>query len=187
MVRECNCAHALAHATVYLGPDPCFWVDDASHLLYDRSQPIDQFCFSFQRRRSLDVSGSDYVTVVPKALRLSLNDALGLFLSQNLDVLMAKYGIEYRKGQEVTARLFPNPVLSVGTQGSNTQGRTLSNSGQLFTQASQLFELAGKRGYRIESAEFGTQSAEAAFEDAVRQLGFTVKDTFAGAARCCHG
>ncbi|MEP6959124.1 MAG: hypothetical protein ABI980_10390 [Nitrospirota bacterium] len=49
-----------------------------------------------------------------KALRLSLNDALGLFLTQNLDVLMAKYGIEYRKGQEVTARLFPNPVLSVG-------------------------------------------------------------------------
>jgi cobalt-zinc-cadmium efflux system outer membrane protein len=41
-----------------------------------------------------------------------------------------------------------------------------------------LFELAGKRGYRIESAGFGTQSAEAAFEDAVRQLGFTVKDTY---------
>src|SRR6185295_4900939 len=120
----------------------------------------------------------DHVTTAPKALRLSLTDALGLFLSQNLDVLMAKYGIEYRKGQEVTARLFPNPVLSVGTQSSNTQGRTLSNSGQLFTQASQLFELAGKRGYRIESAGFGTQSAEAAFEDAVRQLGFTVKDTY---------
>jgi cobalt-zinc-cadmium efflux system outer membrane protein len=41
-----------------------------------------------------------------------------------------------------------------------------------------LFELAGKRGYRIESAGFGAQSAEAAFEDAVRQLGFTVKDTY---------
>jgi cobalt-zinc-cadmium efflux system outer membrane protein len=120
----------------------------------------------------------DHVTAAPKALRLSLNDTLGLFLSQNLDVLMAKYGIEYRKGQEVTARLFPNPVLSVGTLSSNTQGRTLSNSGQLFTQASQLFELAGKRGYRIESAGFGTQSAEAAFEDAVRQLGFTVKDSY---------
>jgi cobalt-zinc-cadmium efflux system outer membrane protein len=48
----------------------------------------------------------------------------------------------------------------------------------LFTQVSQLFELAGKRGYRIESAGYGTQSAEAAFEDAVRQLGFTVKDTY---------
>ena len=117
-------------------------------------------------------------TVASKALRLSVNDALGLFVSQNLDVLIAKYGIEYTKGQEVTARLFPNPLLSDGTLSSYTQGRTLSNSGQLFTQVSQLFELAGKRGYRIESAGFGAQSAEAAFEDAVRQLGFTVKDTY---------
>ncbi len=107
-----------------------------------------------------------------------MNDAVGLFIRQNLDVLIAKYGIEYTKGQEVTARLFPNPLLSVGTLSAYTQGRTLSNSGQLFTQVAQLFELAGKRGYRIESAGFGTQSAEAAFEDAVRQLGFTVKDTY---------
>ena len=120
----------------------------------------------------------EQATVASKALRLSVNDALGLFLSQNLDVLIAKYGIEYTKGQEVTARLFPNPLISVGTQSSYSQGRTLSNSGQLFTQVFQLFELAGKRGYRIESAGFGTQSAEAAFEDAVRQLGFTVKDTY---------
>ena len=41
-----------------------------------------------------------------------------------------------------------------------------------------MFELAGKRGYRIESTGFGTQSAEASFEDALRQLGFTVKDTY---------
>ena len=113
-----------------------------------------------------------------KTLRLSVNDALGLFINQNLAVLIAKYGIDYTKGQEVTARLFPNPLLSVGTLSSYTQGHTLSNSGQLFAQVAQLFELAGKRGYRIESAGFGTQSAEAAFEDAVRQLGFTVKDTY---------
>ena len=121
---------------------------------------------------------SEQITVESKPLRLSMNDALGLFIRQNLDVLIAKYGIEHTKGQEVTARLFPNPLLSVGTLSSYTQGRTLSNSGQLFTQVAQLFELAGKRGYRIESAGFGTQSAEAAFEDAVRQLGFTVKDTY---------
>ncbi len=120
----------------------------------------------------------EQATEASKSLRLSVNDALGLFVRQNLDVLIAKYGIEYTKGQEVTARLFPNPLLSVGTLSSYTQGRTLSNSGQLFTQVSQLFELAGKRGYRIESAGFGMQSAEAAFEDAVRQLGFTVKDTY---------
>jgi len=123
-------------------------------------------------------SMSEQTTVAQKALRLSVNDALALFVNQNLDVLIAKYGIEYSKGQQITAGLFPNPVASIGTLSSYTQGRTLSNSGQLFSQVSQLFELAGKRGYRIESAGFGTQSAEAAFEDAVRQLGFTVKDTY---------
>jgi len=39
-------------------------------------------------------------------------------------------------------------------------------------------DLAGKRGYRIESAGYGTQSVEAAFEDAVRQLTFAVKDSY---------
>jgi outer membrane protein, heavy metal efflux system len=113
-----------------------------------------------------------------QSTRLSLNDALALFLQQNLDVLIAKYGIEYSKGQQITAKLFPNPVMSIGTLSSYTQGRTLGTSGQLFIQAQQLFELAGKRGYRIESAGFGTQSTEAAFEDAIRQLGFTVKDSY---------
>ncbi|HEY7129286.1 MAG TPA: TolC family protein [Nitrospira sp.] len=112
------------------------------------------------------------------SLRLSLNDALTLFVQQNLDVLIAKYGIEYSKGQQITARLFPNPVMSIGNLASFTQGHTAGNSGQIFVQAQQLFELAGKRGYRIESAGFGAQSAEAAFEDAVRQLGFTVKDSY---------
>ncbi len=114
----------------------------------------------------------------PKALRLSLNDALALFIKQNLDILIAKFGIESSRGQEITARLFPNPVATIGTLSSFTQGRTLDNSGAVITQVQQLFELAGKRGYRIESAGFGIQSAEAAFEDAVRQLGFTVKDTY---------
>ena len=116
--------------------------------------------------------------VSERNLRLSLDEAIGLFLRQNLDLLIAKFGIEFNKGQEITARLFPNPVASVGVVSSPVGGRTLSNSGQIYPQIQQLFELAGKRGYRIESAEFGTQSAEAVFEDAVRQLSFAVKDAY---------
>lgn len=112
------------------------------------------------------------------AIRLSLDDAVAVFLRQNLDLLMAKFGVESAKGQQITARLFPNPVASIGTLSAFTQGRTMGNSGAVIAQVQQLFELAGKRGYRIESAAFGTQSAEAAFEDAVRQLGFTVKDAY---------
>ncbi|MBX3300788.1 MAG: TolC family protein [Nitrospira sp.] len=111
-------------------------------------------------------------------LRLSLEEAIGLFLRQNLDLLIAKYGIEFSKGQQITARLFPNPVTSLEMASSPVHGRTLQSSGQISPQIQQLFELAGKRGYRIESAEFGLQSAEAAFEDAVRQLSFAVKDAY---------
>ncbi len=112
----------------------------------------------------------------PSALRLSLNDALALFLRQNLDLIITGFGIDTARGQQITARLFPNPVLAVNTVASVTQN--LARSGQVFPNVQQLFEVAGKRGYRIESAAFGTQSAEANFEDAVRQLGFTVKDSY---------
>jgi outer membrane protein, heavy metal efflux system len=114
----------------------------------------------------------------PPAVRLNLSEAMALFLKQNLDLLIAKYGIEHSRGQQITAKLFPNPVLQLGTVASFTQGNTISNSSALTTQVQQLFELAGKRGYRIESAGFGVQSAEADFEDAVRQLGFTIKDVY---------
>src|SRR6266849_5595498 len=111
-----------------------------------------------------------------ETLSLTVDEAMALFLKQNLDLLIAQYGIDSAKGLEVTARLFPNPNLSVDVTG----GMTLSfgQVGVLALRIDQLFELAGKRGYRQESAKYGVQSAEAAFADAVRTLGFAVKDAF---------
>jgi cobalt-zinc-cadmium efflux system outer membrane protein len=116
----------------------------------------------------------------PSAMRLSQDEAVALFLRQNFDLLISKFGIEYAKGQQITARLLPNPVLSVGTLSSYTQvcNASVSKCGQVFPQIQQLFEMAGKRGYRMESASFGARSAEANFEDAIRQLSFTVKDAY---------
>jgi cobalt-zinc-cadmium efflux system outer membrane protein len=114
----------------------------------------------------------------PSAMRLSQDEAVALFLRRNFDLLITKYGIDYAKGQQITARLFPNPVLSVGTLGAFGQGQTLTRTGQVYPQIQQLFEMAGKRGYRMESAGFGARSAEANFEDAIRQLTFTVKDAY---------
>jgi cobalt-zinc-cadmium efflux system outer membrane protein len=117
-------------------------------------------------------------TPTAQVVRLSLDEAIGLFLRQNLDLLIAKFGIEFSKGQQITAGLFPNPVASVAAVSSPVQGRTWSSGGQIVPQVQQLFELAGKRGFRIESAQFGTQSAEANFEDAVRKLSLAVKDAY---------
>ncbi len=114
----------------------------------------------------------------PSALRLSQDEAVALFLRQNFDLLITKFGIDYAKGQQITARLFPNPILSVSTLGAFGQQQTLTRSGQVYPQIQQLFEMAGKRGYRMESASFGARSAEANFEDAIRQLTFTVKDAY---------
>mgnify|MGYP002403757990 CR=1 FL=1 len=42
--------------------------------------------------------------------RLSLDEALALFLRQNLDLIIAKYGIDYAQGQAITARLVVGEV-----------------------------------------------------------------------------
>ena len=99
----------------------------------------------------------------PPAVRLNLGEAVALFLKQNLDLLDRQIWDRFSRGQQITAKLFPNPVLQIGTVASFTQGNTLSNSGALTAQVQQLFELAGKRGYRIESAGFGMQSAGGRF------------------------
>ncbi|MFZ1746455.1 MAG: hypothetical protein WAU17_11070, partial [Nitrospirales bacterium] len=107
----------------------------------------------------------------PTMLRLSLDDALAIFLRQNQDLLIAKYGIETAKAAIITAGLFPNPELSITGFGAFTQKCTFSDCRGILPGISQLFEVAGKRGFRVESAELGTQSAEAMFEDTLRQLG----------------
>jgi len=103
---------------------------------------------------------------------------MALFLKQNLDLIIASYGIDAAKGRQITARLFPNPTLSVNTFGAYTQGCNMSKCGAVAPTLSQLFEVAGRRGYRTESAALDTMSVEAKFEDTVRQLGFTLKETY---------
>ncbi|MDE3224166.1 MAG: TolC family protein, partial [Nitrospirota bacterium] len=115
---------------------------------------------------------------LPSVARLSLDEAVALFLRENLSLLMTKFGIDQAKGQQITSALFPNPYLTIGTLSAYTQGQTMDRSGQITTQVQQLFEMAGKRGFRIESAAFGAKTAEANFEDTIRQLSFTVKDAY---------
>jgi outer membrane protein, heavy metal efflux system len=114
----------------------------------------------------------------PGILRLTLDDAMALFLKQNLDLIIASYGIDAAKGRQITARLFPNPTLSVNTFSAYTQGCHLHKCGGVAPTLTQLFEVAGRRGYRREAAALDTMSIEARFEDTVRELGFTLKETY---------
>jgi cobalt-zinc-cadmium efflux system outer membrane protein len=114
----------------------------------------------------------------PSSLSLSVSEAVSLFLKENLDLLMTKYGIDDAKGMAITAKLFPNPVFSLFGGAAFTQQQTFKGTRYLTPQIEQMFLLAGKRGYRIESAGYGIQAAEATFTDAIRQLTLTLKDTY---------
>ncbi|MEO8326222.1 MAG: TolC family protein [Nitrospirota bacterium] len=114
----------------------------------------------------------------PSTVTLSLDDSLSLFLKKNLDLLMTKYGIDNAKGLAITAKLFPNPVFSLFGGSAFTSGQTFESTRFITPQIEQMFLLAGKRGYRIESAGYGIQAAEATFTDAIRQLTLTLKDTY---------
>src|SRR2546428_10768139 len=111
-----------------------------------------------------------------ETLNLTVDDAMALFLKQNLALLIAQYGIDSAKGLEVTARLFPNPNLSVDVTGSRTL--SFGQVSVLALRIDQLFELAGKRGYRQGSARYGGQVAVAVFGGAPRALGFAGKGAF---------
>ena len=133
------------------------------------------------------LSAPQVETLIPKfepfrppsgVLRLTLDQAMGLFLKQNLDLIVVNYGIDAAKGRQITARLFPNPTLAVNTLSAYTQDCNMGTCGAVAPMVSQLFEVAGKRGFRIQAAELDALSAEARFEDAVRQLGFTLKETY---------
>jgi len=111
----------------------------------------------------------------PSSLSLSVSETVSLFLKENLDLLMTKYGIDDAKGMAITARLFPNPVFSLFGGAAFSQQQTFKGTRYLTPQIEQMFLLAGKRGYRIESAGYGIQAAEATFTDAIRQLTLTSK------------
>lgn len=152
----------------------------AANLMEGEQTWAEQFLEKIFKRDQAEISVPKFKSgpVTTGVLRLTLEEAMAMFLKQNLDLIIASYGIDAAKGRQITARLFPNPTLSVNTFSAYTQGCNLHKCGAVAPTLSQLFEVAGKRGYRRDAAALDTMSLEAKFEDTVRQLGFTLKETY---------
>ncbi len=128
---------------------------------------------------------------------LTEKQAISLFYQRNLDLLAARYNIENAQAQEIIASAIPNPTIGVqvlelshnmnqnsGAIGcSQTGGATGQNHNcgpaEYFT-FTQLIEMAGKRGLRMQSTAIGTQAAESDFRDAVRIVTNMVRDAYYG-------
>ena len=111
--------------------------------------------------------------------RVSLEEALRLFATNNLELRLARSRRAEAAGLARQANAFPNPT-AIATQ------EPLSRDGQDYTETyvtlSQRFELPGERGARSAAANRVLDAAEARLRADSARLGFAVKDAFVDAA-----
>lgn len=121
---------------------------------------------------------------------LSVDEVLSIFYQRNLNLIAAQYNIDQSLADAVIAGAIPNPT--VGIQILELSGNLNNNSAATgcpttpnascgaaqYYSFSQLIEVAGKRGLRIQSSDFATQAAESDFRDAIRIFSNMVRDAY---------
>ena len=81
---------------------------------------------------------------------ITISDAVSIFLQRNLQLIAARYDIDSVDADKLTARLRPNPQISVGFSDIPLDFRENFVKPQTFSYGiSQTLELGGKRGKRI--------------------------------------
>ena len=110
---------------------------------------------------------------------ITLSDAVSIFLRQNFQLIAARYDIDTAEAEKLTARLRPNPDISVGFSGLplNLSGNLLTEQQYSYSIA-QTFELGGKRPKRIDVANANADVARAQFETTVWQMTNDLKRKF---------
>lgn len=121
---------------------------------------------------------------------LSVDEVLSIFYQRNLDLIAAQFNIDQSHADALIAGAIPNPTVSIQigelasnlNKGSNAAGcnpnANVSCGAGQFYSFSQLIEVAGKRGLRIQSSGFATQAAESDFRDAVRIFSNIVRGSY---------
>src|ERR1041385_9163172 len=110
---------------------------------------------------------------------VTLAEAIEIFMRQNLELVAARYDIETADAEKLTARLRPNPQLTVGLS-----DLPLNLSGPLIQEQtysygiSHTIELGGKRSKRIDVADANSDLARGQFQMVVWQLTNDVKRKF---------
>jgi outer membrane protein, heavy metal efflux system len=135
------------------------------------------------RRSNTDISAllqaQPQTPATPAKRPITISDAVSIFLQQNFQLVAARYDIDTVDAEKLTARLRPNPQVSVGFT-----GLPLNFSGNLVTEQqysyaiSQSFELGGKRRKRIDSANANSDVAQAQFQMVMWQLTNDLKKKF---------
>ncbi len=122
--------------------------------------------------------------VPPTAAAMPIDAVLQEAMERNLDLLAERYNLSVSDARMITARLRPNPVLSLGSiylplPGTNFQP-SLSGVGptEYNSRVDFLFERGGKRDSRMALAKADREYAELALKNTLRSLIFSVQSAF---------
>jgi outer membrane protein, heavy metal efflux system len=137
-------------------------------------------------------------TVAQLPQRLTLEDALRLFRTQGLDVLIAEANTENAEGQVLINGAVPNPQVSVSvgnaitySQSAFSMSNCLQNgavcspwTSSIGVSDSAALEdtISGKRDLRLRVARAALAAAKMSRKDAERTVAFQVKSAYAQAA-----
>ncbi len=119
-------------------------------------------------------------TPAPPAKRsITISDAVSIFLQQNFLLVAARYDIDTADAEKLTARLRPNPELSVGLADLplDFSGNVVKEQQHSYV-ISQTFELGGKRRKRIDAANANSDLARGQFQMVLWQLTNDLKKKF---------
>ena len=110
---------------------------------------------------------------------ITISDAVTIFLEQNLQLVAAKYDIDETDAEKLSARLRPNPAITIGSSGLPLKFNGPFINSQTFAyNISQDLELGGKRSKRITNANANSEVARANFQIVVWQMTNDLKRKF---------
>ncbi|MGH9820222.1 MAG: TolC family protein, partial [Pyrinomonadaceae bacterium] len=118
-------------------------------------------------------------TSPPQPRSITITDAVSIFLKQNLQLVAARYDVDTADAEKLTARLRPNPQISVSASGIPLDFRKNFVKPDTYDYGiSQTLEMGGKRQKRIDAANADSNVAEAQFQTVVWQMTNDLKRKF---------
>jgi outer membrane protein, heavy metal efflux system len=114
---------------------------------------------------------------------LTIQQAVAEAVAHNLNILAEKYSIPIAEARLITARLRPNPILTLDADHQDVLGtgynkQNAAGPPEYSVRTDFVFERGGKRERRIEVAENAISTAQLQFLNTIRSVVYDVQTTF---------
>lgn len=112
---------------------------------------------------------------------MTLTECEHAFMSNNLNLLAAKFNIDEAKAAVIQAKLWDNPSFQASFNAYNPERKKLFDvgiNGEKAFSIQQLILLGGKRRNEVEMAKTNSQIAELEFSDLLRNLRLQLRQSY---------